>query len=482
MKNDKQVLFPGLFDEVYQAKAFIKYDIKQTEVRFQKEVMQGWQNSPSQRQSALEFSTALIKLYRELLGILNADNQIKITSLSFQYENNLVSCYIKIQQVKQKLMGILLLKTEIELVAELVFFYQNLKSLLSIPTKALKPVESSKNIFLKKLIQVVTTEEWLLALVKFANETGNNIDYYQEQLSSLSTDDLLIIDKKLMAQDFIALHNSIFFFKINPNELYPQTIHPEKLISVKTRLKFLYHFIELLQYFSSQLLKQRGLRDKHDYLFHGEEIPAGINIQIKSEHKDLIRQAIKTWRLNHLNLFSESVPEQLSEIFRAYKFWFNPISLIDSIMNFYTKANTTKTLAGSKGLFLNQLNMLYQQLTTTDCLNLYGYFSNKDTNYLMRTLLASYQGYKILPRTLLPAEKEAVLTVYTVLNLVMNTLREELKNRHIVTDPYDHDIKTKTLTPGRRNLQALQRVLDIYCEPSTVQMTNLEQLFAKLEE
>ncbi|MGQ3889773.1 hypothetical protein ACQUW5_12175 [Legionella sp. CNM-1927-20] len=482
MKNDKQALFPWLFDDVYQAKASIKYDIKQTEIRFQKEIMQSWQDTPLQRQSALEFSIALIKLYSELLAILKADTAVKITKVSFAYENDLMNCYLRIQQLRQKLLGIFSLQEEAALISELLFFYRNLKSLLIEPIEIVKDNSLPKSVYLKKLIQANTTEDWLLALVGFANEIGGDIICFQNHLSNLTKDELLILDQKLMKQDFIALNNSIFFFKINPSYLYTEAIHPEKLISIKTRLKFLYNLIELLQYFSSQLLKQRGLKAEYDYLFHGDEIPSGINIDVNSKDQDLIIKALKLWRLNYANLRIDSSESQLGEIFRAYKFWFNPISLIDSIMNFYAKVTSNKTHIDGRKLFLKQLNLFYHQLTTTECLNLYGYFSNKDTNYLMRTLIATYKGQNLLSKPLSNFEKEAVLNVYMILYTVMDTLREELKNRHIVTAAYNHKINDKVLTPGRRNLQALQRILDIYCDHPLKESSCLEELFSKLED
>ncbi|STX50348.1 Uncharacterised protein [Legionella busanensis] len=482
MKNDKQALFSWLFDEVYQAKAALKYDIKQTEIRFQKEIMQNWQDTPLQKQSALEFCVALIKLYTELLAIFRANTAIDVTRMSCTYESDPMNCYLKIQQLRQNLFGTLSLQEEAVFISELLFLYKNLKSLLIEQLESGKDTYLPKSIYLKKLIQAATAEEWLLALVEFANEIKGDIICFQNQLANLTKQELLTLQQKLMKQEFIALNNSIFFFKINPGYLYTEAIHPEKLISIKARLKFLYNLIELLQFFSSQLLKQRGLQAEYDYLFHGDEISPGINIDVGSKERGLIVKALKSWRLNYANLRMDASESHLGEIFRAYKFWFNPVSLIDSIMNFYAKVTSNKTnIEEGKNLFLKQLNLIYHQLTTTECLDLYGYFSNKDTNYLMRTLLASYHGHELLSKSLSSLEKEAIFNVYTILYMVMDSLREELKSRYIVTKPYNHNIENKTLTPGRRNLQALQRVINIYCEQALVRTESIEQLFALLE-
>ncbi|STX27836.1 Uncharacterised protein [Legionella beliardensis] len=482
MKNDKQALFPWLIDEIYQAKAFIKYDIKQTEIRFHREIMTSWQASSSQKQTAVEFCTALIRLYSELLIVLTS-GEPATPELHCLHENDLTRCYLKIQHLKLKAAGMLLLEEEVILAKELLFFYKNLNALLLNESAQTEIVDcQTKNKFLKKMVQAATPEEWLLALVHFANEIGKDSTSYQIQLNYLNNNELQTLNKMLMYPDFIALNNSIFFFKMNPNYLYSETIHLEKLISVKTRLKLLYNFIELLQRFSSQLLRQRGLQAEHDYLFHGEEIPPGINIEVNSGYQPLIIKALKEWRLHYLHLPNEStrVSGYLGELFRAYKFWFNPVSLIDSVMNFYTQVMHHE---GDDEPFLTQLSLLYQQLTTTECLDLYGYFSNKDTNYLMRTLLASYQGFNLLSTsTLSDLEARAVYKVYTTLNLVMNALREELKNRHVVTAAYDHRLEDKILKPGRRNLQALQRILDIYCERPLQENKALEQLFSLLED
>lgn len=133
--------------------------------------------------------------------------------------------------------------------------------------------------------------------------------------------------------------------------------------------------------------------------------------------------------------------------------------------------------------FYQQMRELYGQLATTDCLDLYGYFANKASCYLMRTLLSIQQNdnHPWLPE-LTEQEKQAINNMYEDLNCVMEALREELVSRNIVTKPYDRHLSGKKISPGQRIRATVIRILSLYSKKMANNNSKLEHLFALLED
>jgi len=141
--------------------------------------------------------------------------------------------------------------------------------------------------------------------------------------------------------------------------------------------------------------------------------------------------------------------------------------------------NATESLE----LFFHDMVTLYQQLTTNECLDLYGYFSNNDTRYLLYALLAVIQEQ---PLKWLPAlnhkEKQAIEHVFYALQCVIEAMRVELKNRHLVTEPYSYESNKVCLEIGRRNRDAVLRALAVYGRTTLTHSSTLEQLFCDIEQ
>jgi len=220
-----------------------------------------------------------------------------------------------------------------------------------------------------------------------------------------------------------------------------------------------------------------------DYLFHSEELPQSIEIDIGGEGRELIQSIVTSWRVGVLpSRGDDQGLSQLYDMFRAYKFWFNPNRLIDAAMILQQRfANSDRRTAADGSFYQQQMRVLYRQLTTTECLDFYGYFTNKDSNYLLRTLrvVKSKQVLSWLP-ALTATEHEVITQISDFLECVLNALRDELAARRITTAPSAHELIDKEFTPGHRNRLAVTRAIALYIKEALATNPNIEQLFNAL--
>ncbi len=294
------------------------------------------------------------------------------------------------------------------------------------------------------------------------------------------------IQQQQYALDFFAsaecthLINALFFYKLFPEQLEGNSLHPEKLISLHRKLELLHHYLSLLRQQLYRAAIQHGLKPEVDFLFHSNELPPGIKFEIHPSYQGLIQEAVK-----QLKTPCKSTASKLSgiypihDLFTAYKFWFNPSRLIDTVMVL------RQTLASEdKSVFYQEMVSLYHQLSTTECLDLYGYFSNKDTRYLFYTLSLILNASDLsewLP-PLKDREKETIQEGFHTLQIVMEALRTELKNRAIHTDSYQYELPKKVIEIRKRNRQAVLRLIEIYSAKAEHNNLNLEQLFMDMDE
>lgn len=153
-------------------------------------------------------------------------------------------------------------------------------------------------------------------------------------------------------------------------------------------------------------------------------------IEVNEVYRDIIQLAVKNLRVQFTPENNEKVTlERLHDLGRAYKFWFNPNRLIDAVMVLQQRL-VTESISQEEDLetFHQEMLVLYRQLTTTECLDLYGYFANNDSRYLLYTLYSINNGYSLdwLP-SLNSSERNAIARVYQALKCVMEALRVELK-------------------------------------------------------
>lgn len=337
---------------------------------------------------------------------------------------------------------------------------------------------------LNKLFYPSHLSEWFMTLVHFCNYNQQHPVELTKIFAEWSTPQREVMVSYFSTPELVNLSNAVFFYKLYPDKLFNELIHPEKLVSVCIRLGQLHQFIEQLQNQLYTAAKQYGLKPGIDYLFHGDELPQGIMIEVTDEYREIIQQAVKKIKVqctpeNQLHV----TIERLHDLARAYKFWFNPNRLIDAVMILQQQLVKEKTCKEQDlELFQQQMMVLYGELTTTECLDLYGYFNNNDSRYLLYTLYSIIHEHPIdwLP-VLKQEERHAIDAVFYALSSVMEALRAVLKTRHVTTEPYVYDLGKQEIKAGRRNREAVFRVLAIYsCEFSTRE--TVDKLFACIED
>ena len=79
-------------------------------------------------------------------------------------------------------------------------------------------------------------------------------------------------------------------------------------------------------------------------------------------------------------------------------------------------------------------------------------------------------------------EKAAVDDVFHALCCVMEALRIELKNRHVLTEAYVDHMDKHNIHIGQRNRDAVLRVIAIYGHQPMSALDSMEQLFRSVEE
>lgn len=336
---------------------------------------------------------------------------------------------------------------------------------------------------LQMLIETTDLQKWLHATVEFLNRHDMTTVELSKVLHQRNDNERLLAISCFSAPHLIQCINGIFFYKLYPDKLFNALIHPEKLVSVRLRLGVLHHFIEELQMQLVHFAKLHGFKPELDYLLHGDDLPQGIIIEVQEEHRQLIQIAI-----SHLKIYSTPENEaqitldHLNDLGLAYKYWFNPNRLIAATMVLQQRLVKNKTnQMHDLRVFEQRMMELYGQLKTTECLHLYGYFSNKDSRYLINTLRSIIDG--IFPdwlTSLNTSEINTILSVFEALQCVMEALRMELKNRGVITQPYSSDFK-KQNRPGKRNREAVYRIISIYDGKITPMNSSVEKLFCLIE-
>ncbi|HBC0468809.1 TPA: hypothetical protein ACJXEA_003097 [Legionella pneumophila subsp. fraseri] len=469
-----------------RAKARIKYELKQLETQLGKCFNQ--QDDTVFSKSKHSLCKVLADKYSDYLKLIDVDAKVKrLGCFETLKEISYLEAYSRIMHLKQKISAAVNLVEEAKTIAEISSLYQYL-------AKAIESNDFSDGINhltlnqfdrLKQLFKKENLESWLSTLVDIWNHDSTLLREPARLFRNWDLEEQTIALDFFSESEVVNLINAIFFYKLYPDKLFNELIHPEKLVSVRMRLGFLHEFIELLQKQLQSNALQYGLNPGIDFLFHGEELPQGIMIEVNEVYKDIIQSAVKNLKVLFTPENNEKVTlERLHDLGRAYKFWFNPNRLIDAVMVLQQRL-VTESISQEDDLekFQQEMLILYRQLTTTECLDLYGYFANNDSRYLLYTLYSIINGCSLdwLP-SLNASEKNAIARVYQALKCVMEALRVELKNRFVTTDPYLYDLGKKKIHTGRRNREAVFRAIAIYGCERIVMSDSLERLFNLIEE
>lgn len=469
----------------YRAKAQIKYELKHLESRLHQylDVHSELVYCPDEVSSLCRTLASRYMDYLKLIhnhstaDFIELPEQVK--TIGWQERHDLIV------YLKQQLSKTACLEEEIKLINEIASHYHQCTQSSSTPLPQKKTDSQQSTNELLQLFYHDNLNIWLSYLVTLWNQNhiwGMEPSLLFRDWSLKEQQDAL----NLFADaEFIDLVNSIFFYKLYPDKLFNELIHPEKLVSVRMRLGLLHETIELLQRQLYSTALQHGLKPGIDFLFHGDELPQGIMIEVNQEFRENIQLAVKSLKVKvTAENEQQTIIDRLHDLGRAYKFWFNPNRLIDAVMVLQQRlghnhiADTNQVSA-----FHQEMLLLYRELTTTDCLNLYGYFANNDSRYLLYTLFTIVHDKPIdwLP-VLNLAEKKAVASVFQALQCVMEALRMELKNRHVTTEPYVYDLAKPYLQAGRRNRDAVFRIIAIYGRETVTMSDSVEKLFGFMED
>ncbi|HCA90004.1 MAG: hypothetical protein CMF38_02645 [Legionellaceae bacterium] len=335
-----------------------------------------------------------------------------------------------------------------------------------------------KNTSIKSLLQCNSIEKWFMSLIQLANHPSYSTSSINLQIEKLNTTDLLYLNNLFVNLKYVDFINSLYFFKTKPHFLCVNNCSVEQLLAIKNKLSCLYIFIELIQKSTSKVITQRGLVENQDYLFHGEEIQDGIEVSIFLSYRSVILSVLDNYKW-YTPIVSEIAPSEsaVNQLLKVYTFWFNPSYLVDIAIFFRQKS------------FENKLNLsnymlkIFKSLSTTTCLSLYGHFANNHTVKFLRLLKATYLSRNNLP--FLPCSKiqiKAVKHVFFIINSIMQAVRTALIKRHIKTQNYRYmRISPKEVLSGKRNCQAIERILTFYCPRILQKNKSLNELFFMLE-
>lgn len=469
-------------------KAQIKNELKHLDCIFNKcmeEFLSDYHSSPDELNALCDSIIHKYLYYLNLLGgHLNdqtLSNVLPITLTQWPHHQTMLT------QLKDQLFKSLPFEEERDVIVKIIsVYYQCKKSLYPELTTGIDLSETNDALtYLKEILQTTEVESCLSALVDCWNQRSLGTVELSVFFRNWSNVELEEAIKLSIHEDWIDLINAIFFYKLYPEKLFDELIHPEKLVSVTTRLSILHQFVELLHHELNNAANQHGLTPGIDYFFHGDELPQGIMIDVKTKDRELIQNAIKRLRVT-FTLENEALVtlDILHDIGRAYKFWFNPNRLIDAVMVLQQRLVKYKvSVEEDLRAFKLEMVKLYHQLTTTECMDLYGYFANDDSRFLIYSLhtILEKKSLDWLP-ALTENQSNAILQVYQALNCVMEALRDELKCRHVSTEPYAYDLSAIYTRAGRRNREAVFRIIAVYgTEPPKIS-DHLEKLFNTIED
>ena len=458
-----------------RAKAQIKYELNQMKSSLHKYLFDA-HSVTTDLEQVINLCSAIANKYIDYLRLMDCKTEVNFCEASvpcrFDHFNIILN-------LEQQLAQALSLDVKKNLIIEIASLYKLVKSVGSLD--AMRQVNKFSN-QLKQLLAKQRLDLWLVGLIDFWSQHETTDIEFAALFNDWNVSQQQMALNFFAEPNFVDLVNAIFFYKLYPEKLFSQVIHPEKLVSVRTRLSIVHSYIELMQKQLFHASLQNGLTPGVDRLLHEDELPQGIIFEVNENYKGIIQEAIKRLKVPFTpKNANKATLELLHDLKLAYKFWFNPNRLIDAVM---VLRQSLSGDTGSKAVFQQEMLNLFGQLTTTECLDLYGYFANNDSRYLRYTFLAVINGtsFPWLP-VLDEGDKAAVADVFDALSGVMEALRIELKNRHVLTEAYVDSVDKDNIHIGQRNRDAISRVITIYSKASSITgNAAMEELFRSIEE
>lgn len=469
------------------AKAKIQFELKQKEFRLQK-IIEGPLEIHHYYAEILVFVHQILIHYSDYFLLLGHDpERFLMGTLVEEPDIHIQSYFDAILKLKSVGTDARSPEDEVRWVSERIRNYSKLKN--HIASLVHEPARGSEHLEPQDPFNLLVDHEhlgpWLFELLESWDDLNPMLHSVKINFNTWSREDIIQALEFVNSDQYVDLANSLFFYKLFPDKLFNELIHPEKLVSVRLRLGLLHTLIETI---ATQLFSAAQYCDIEpgiDYFFHGDDLPQGILIDVCDEVSALIRSAIKNLNVRITKEDEHQVTlERLNDLRLSYKFWFNPNRLIDASMVLYQRlVGESDSEDDQLTLFFQEMKQLYSDLTTSECMDLYGYFANDDSRYLMYTLNLITNGrfFEWLPPPN-RAELSAIRRVFDTLKCVMEALRIELQSRHVMTQPYQADLAADYRQAGRRIRDAVYRIIVIYGSEKMVMSESLEKLFRSIEQ
>ena len=469
----------SLISKANRDKARLKYEIKLLEYKLFS-LMDTSRQKSSCYDDIHDLCDLIANAYTRYLHLLGCSNHIdQVQSKELTVRESWFDTYYAVLKLRKQWISTHTLQEESTLLRTLSLLYWQISDVYEGTTPLKTPTQHLRTeFFLYSLFTSGDLQLWLLGLIDFWNKTPEARSDHVSFFAALDGQQQQYVLDFLASPECTQLINTVFFYKKHPEQLTNQIVSIEKLVSLSSRLTLLHRYLEEFHQDIHSLARQKGLEPGIDFLFHNEELPSGVCFTISDDYKALVLSAVKLVR-GHPSL--DNAPNSLVEtrdFLACYKFCFNPNRLVDTVMLL------RQCIEKANGTFAQGASLLYQQLATAECVDLYGYFSNHDTRYFLFTLSSIVnQSY---PHQWLPVlghdELSAVQRVLTTLRLFMDALRTELSYRTIITEPYVYQVPRNLFFVKKRDREAVLRILTVYCHEVVDVNTKVDLLLMELED
>ena len=339
----------------------------------------------------------------------------------------------------------------------------------------------SNTLFTERLPDVSAWIAWLGDLIcNYRCITNWEKKFCQE----LSNAELKELARTFNCKKRAAVINSIFYFKLHPEELLKQGYSADQLLHTKKQLEDLHDNVKRLFCALKHSCWERCQLRIPEYIFQGSELPEGMHFVGRSDHARSLARLLHQYPLELPQNAEIILQNPIHNILRAFKFWFNPSRLVDAIIGIWN-TNEVQSMENGKKLqkFSSIMQHYYQGISTSECINIFGYLSNKSSQYFIRSLHAAANNSApgILP-TCSSQDKKTIQLVASLFMALLRLIQEELHARNITTKTVDLTKKNKyTFQPGKRNVQAITHILLHYSTIEHPCNKTLESLFDTIE-
>jgi hypothetical protein len=240
------------------------------------------------------------------------------------------------------------------------------------------------------------------------------------------------------------------------------------------------HYVEVLENQLYNKAIEQALKPK----IGREQLLQGILTDFANGFQKLIQAQINNEQLKQIykNQKQQDI-DQLYNMKRACKFWFNPNRLIDTVM-VLQQSLVKESLSEEDKLatFFEALMVLYSRLSIKERSNLYGYVASKEMYSLLYMLYNIIEGNSLewLPK-MTPYEINAVARVFHALKCMLDALRNTLKIKQAVPNGYLPNRVKDSMQVKTYSREVVFRIITLYGAKPLHLNNAVEELFDVIE-